>query len=184
MPSRIDTVYLRSLIKEKGFPSVASFGRHVGLSQSTMDRILDEKKPHNYNSQTLEIIANGLGVSTFELYKKEAIDEGLAVASAEAVAEVVVGAVSEAVTVVINDVAPDVPPQEVAKALPNEIPVVTPPAIDIPLYFDYIRKTYESSIEELKGVYTERIRTQNRIILGLFSVTAVLIATIVYLLVK
>lgn len=160
MPSRIDPSVVRHLIKDAGFPSIASFGRHIGLSQSTMDRVLDEKRPHNYNSQTIELIASGLGVSVYDLYKKEAIDEGIAVAEAETVAEAVVEAVAEAVTAVITEVAPDATPQEVAAAIPNEIPVKPP--IDLVAYFDYLKTSHETEIKTLTAAYESRIAQDSK----------------------
>lgn len=159
MPSRIDPSVVRHLIKDAGFPSIASFCRHIGLSQSTMDRVLDEKKPHNYNSQTIDLIASGLGVNTFDLYKKEAIDEGIAIAEAETVAEAVVEAVTEAVTAVITEVAPEATPQEVAAAIPNEIPVKPP--IDLVAYFDYI-KTLQDALSASYADSITKLEASNR----------------------
>ena len=181
MPSRIDPSVVRHLIKDAGFPSIASFGRHIGLSQSTMDRVLDEKRPHNYNSQTIELIANGLGVSVYDLYKKEAIDEGIAVAEAETVAEAVVEAVTEAVTAVITEVAPDATPQEVAAAIPNEIPVKPP--IGLVAYFDYIKtlqdalsESYEDSIAKIEASN----RTQRKILYGIILLLFALVIALLF----
>lgn len=155
MPSRIDTARLRRLIKEAGFRSFASFGASIGLSNSTMDRVLDEKNEHTYNQDTLERIAKGLNLSVYDLYKKEAINESFNVAVTEAMAEAVVEAVTEAVTVVATDVAPDASPQEVAGAIPP-LPV-TPPPLDLTAYLDYMRQTRSEEIDLLTRSCEQRI---------------------------
>ena len=161
MPSRLDYDKIKALIKERGYPSVAAFGRHIGVSESTFGRIKKGDR-HNCNQQTVDIIADGLGVSPFELYKKEAIDEGVAVATAEAVAEAVVEAVTEAVTAVVSDVAPAATPQEAAAAIPNEIPVTPPPALDLVAYFDYLKTSHETEIKTLTTAYEDRIAQDSK----------------------
>lgn len=156
MPSRIDTSLLRRLIKEAGFKSYAAFGAHVGLSGSTMDRVLNENNEHNYNSDTIERIAKGLNLSPFDLYKKEAIDAAVAAAAAEAVAEAVTEAVVEAVTVVAVDVAPEVPAQQIASAIP-QLNVTPPPALDPAVYLDYIRDSRKQEIDLLTQSCEQRI---------------------------
>lgn len=181
MPSRIDQEKLKALIKERGYPSVAAFGRHIGVSESTFGRIFSKDKHYNLTQQTLDIIADGLGISTFELYKKEAIDEGVAAATAEEMAGVVVEAVTEAVTAVITEVAPDATPQEVAAAIPNEIPVKPP--IDLVAYFDYIKTlqdalsdSYEDSIAKIEASN----RTQRKILYGIILLLFALVISLLF----
>lgn len=187
MPSRLDYDKIKALIKERGYPSVAAFGRHIGVSESTFGRI-KKGDQHNCNQQTVDIIADGLGVSPFELYKKEAIDEGVAVATAEAVAEAVVEAVTEAVTAVVSDVAPAATPQEAAAAIPNEIPVTPPPALDLVAYFDYLKTSHETEIKTLTTAYEDRIaqdsKNHNRLVQILCGVIAVLVVAVIWLAIK
>lgn len=183
MPSRLDPDKIKTLIKERGYPSVAAFGRHIGMSESTFGRIFKKSEQHNFTQQTIDIIADGLGVSPFELYKKEAIDEGVAVAAAETVAEAVAEAVTEAVTVVVSDVAPDATPQEVAAAIPNEIPVAPPPALDLVAYFDYLKSSHAVAIESLTSAYEDRIaqdaKNHNRLVQILCGVIAVMLIALI-----
>lgn len=180
MPSRIDQEKLKALIKERGYPSVAAFGRHIGVSESTFGRIFSKDKHYNITQQTLDIIADGLGISTFELYKKEAIDEGVAVATAEEMAVAVVEAVTEAVTAVITEVAPDATPQEVAAAIPNEIPVKPP--IDLVAYFDYLKASHETEIKTLTAAYESRIaqdsKNNSRLVTILCAAIAIMIVAL------
>lgn len=184
MPSRIDTVLVRRLIKEAGFKSYASFGEYVGISGSTMDRVLSEKNEHNYNSDTIERIAKGLNISPFDLYKKEAIDAAVAAAAAEAVAEAVVEAVTEAVTVVAVDVAPEVPAQQIASAIP-QLNVTPPPALDPSIYLDYIRDSRKQEIDLLTNACESRIAEceahNRRILRNLYITICALCAVIIYL---
>lgn len=188
MPSRLDPDKIRTLIKERGYPSVAAFGRHIGMSESTFGRIFKKGEQHNFTQQTIDIIADGLGVSPFELYKKEAIDEGVAVATAEAVAEAVVEAVTEAVTAVVSDVAPAATPQEAAAAIPNEIPVTPPPALDLVAYFDYLKTSHETEIKTLTTAYEDRIsqdsKNHNRLVSVLCSIIAALVVVVICLAIK
>ena len=186
MPSRLDPDIVRNLIKERGFPSVAAFGRHIGLSQSSLDRLFKKTEAHNFTQQTIDLIADGLGVNPFDLYKKEALDGGVAAAAAENMAEAVTEAVVAAVTVVASDVAPDATPQEVASAVPSEIPV-TPP-IDLVMYFNYLRDTHEAEIKTLTTMYNERIaelaKSSRQLTRALCGVIAALIFAVIYLLIK
>ena len=160
MPSRLDYDKIKALIKERGYPSVAAFGRHIGVSESTFGRI-KKGDQHNCNQQTVDIIADGLGVSPFELYKKEAIKEGVAAATAGEMAGAVMEAVTEAVTAVVADVAPEATPQEVAAAVPNKIPLNTNLPFDLVAYFDYLKTSHEAEIKTLTTAYEDRI-AQNR----------------------
>lgn len=182
MPSRIDQEKLKALIKEKGYPSVAAFGRHIGVSESTFGRIFSKDKHYNLTQQTLDIIADGLCISTFELYKKEAIDEGVAAATAEEMAGAVVEAVTEAVTAVVADVAPEATPQEVAAAVPNKIPVNTNLPIDLVAYFDYLKTSHESEIKTLTTAYEDRIahdhKNHSRLVSILCGVIAVMLVAL------
>ena len=58
MPSRLDPDIVRSLIKERGFPSVAAFGRHIGLSQSSLDRLFKKTETHNFTQQTIDLLSS------------------------------------------------------------------------------------------------------------------------------
>ena len=161
MPSRLDYDKIKALIKERGYPSVAAFGRHIGVSESTFGRI-KKGDQHNCNQQTVDIIADGLGVSPFELYKKEAINEGVAAATAEEMAGAVVEAVTEAVTAVVADVAPEATPQEVAAAVPNKIPINTNLPFDLVAYFDYLKTSHEAEIKTLTTAYEDRIAQDSK----------------------
>lgn len=188
MPSRLDPDKIKALIKERGFPSVAAFGRHIGLSESSLGRLFKKTEQHNFTHQTISMIADGLGVHPFELYKQEAIDEGVAVATAEAFAGAVVDAITEAVTAVTAEAPPDATPQEVADAVPNEIPLTVPPALDLKAYFDYIKQTHAEEITSLRSSYEERIAEtahhHKMAMRTLYVIVGVLAAIIVFLLLK
>lgn len=183
MPSRLDPDKIRTLIKERGYPSVAAFGRHIGMSESTFGRIFKKGEQHNFTQQTIDIIADGLGVSPFELYKKEAIDEGVAAATAEEMAGAVVEAVTEAVTAVVADVAPEATPQEVAAAVPNKIPVNTNLPFDLVAYFDYLKTSHESEIKTLTTAYEDRIahdhKNHSRLVSILCGVIVVMLIALI-----
>lgn len=182
MPSRLDYDKIKALIKERGYPSVAAFGRHIGVSESTFGRIKKGDR-HNCNQQTVDIIADGLGVSPFELYKKEAIDEGVAAATAEEMAEAVMEAVTEAVTAVVADVAPEATPQEVAAAVPNKIPLNTNLPFDLVAYFDYLKTSHESEIKTLATAYEDRIahdhKNHSRLVSILCGVIVVMLIALI-----
>ena len=155
-------------MNDRNIHSLASLSCKSGVSQATIDRIMHHRSG-NCNSQTVQLLADALKCSPFDLYTAEALTEGTAMATAVAVADAVdtlddgVGAVdavaeavNEAVNAVVSEVAPDAPPQEVASAIPA-IEVTPPPALDLAEYFDYLKSVHTRELESLHASYKRHL---------------------------
>ena len=181
MPSRLNPDAIRTKMKEAKITSLASLSTKSGISPATIDRIMHHRCG-NCNSQTVQMLADALKCSPFDLYTEEALTEGTAIAAAVAVADAVAEAVNEAVNAVVSEVAPEAAPQEVAAAIPNEIPVTPPPALDLVAYFDYLRASHESEIKTLTTAYENRIaqesKNHSRLVTILCGVIAVMLVAL------
>lgn len=125
-----------------------------GVSESTIRRILSDKSI-NTSDTVLQLIADALQCSPFDLLRDDAIDQVVRTDAEVAVSETVAEAVMEAVTVVTNDVAPDATPEQIAQAVPD-LQVTPPPALDIPAYVEYIRQSsaaHVKSVEESRNAW-------------------------------
>lgn len=183
MPSRLNPDAIRTKMKEAKITSLASLSTKSGISPATIDRIMHHRCG-NCNSQTVQMLADALKCSPFDLYTEEALTEGTAIAAAVAVADAVAEAVNEAVNAVVSEVAPEAAPQEVAAAVPNEIPV-TPPPIDLVAYFDYLKTSHESEIKTLTTAYEDRIAQDRKNHSRLVSILCgVIIVMLIALLLK
>ena len=107
MPSRLNPDAIRSRMMDLGIRSLSSLSIKSGVSPATIDRIMHHRSG-NCNSQTVQMIADALKCSPFDLYTEEALTEGTALAAASAVADAVAEAVNEAVNAVVSEVAPDI----------------------------------------------------------------------------
>lgn len=155
MPSRLDPDAIRARMNDLNIHSLASLSCKSGVSQATIDRIMHHRSG-NCNSQTVQLLADALKCSPFDLYTAEALTEGTAMATAVAVADAVAEAVNEAVNAVVSEVAPDAPPQEVASAIPA-IEVTPPPALDLAEYFDYLKSVHTRELESLHASYKRHL---------------------------
>lgn len=155
MPSRLDPDAIRARMNDLNIHSLASLSCKSGVSQATIDRIMHHRSG-NCNSQTVQLLADALKCSPFDLYTEEALAEGTAMATAVAVADAVAEAVNEAVNAVVSEVAPDAPPQEVASAIPA-IEVPPPPALDLAAYFEYLKSVHARELESLHASYKRHI---------------------------
>lgn len=176
MPSRLNPDAIRSRMKEVGIPSLASLSNKSGLSQATIDRIM-HRRCGNCNSQTVQMLADALKCSPFDLYTEEALTEGTALAEAVAVADAVAEAVNEAVNAVVSEVAPNADPQEVAKAIPD---ISVAPVVDLNAYFEHIKDVHRQELANLTEIYKSREADHKRHINALYTVLgALLIALII-----
>ena len=155
MPSRLNPDAIRSRMMDLGIRSLSSLSTKSGVSPATIDRIMHHRSG-NCNSQTVQMIADALKCSPFDLYTEEALTEGTALAAASAVADAVAEAVNEAVNAVVSEVAPDAPPQEVASAIPA-IEVPPPPALDLAAYFEYLKSVHARELESLHASYKRHL---------------------------
>lgn len=174
MPSRLNPDAIRSRMMDLGIRSLSSLSTKSGVSPATIDRIMHHRSG-NCNSQTVQMIADALKCSPFDLYTEEALTEGTALAAASAVADAVAEAVNEAVNAVVSEVAPDAPPQEVASAIP-EIDVPPPPALDLAAYFEYLKTVHAQELSELHASYKRHLTVLY------FGVGALIIALLLALL--
>lgn len=175
MPSRLNPDAIRSRMKEVGIPSLASLSNKSGLSQATIDRIM-HRRCGNCNSQTVQMLADALKCSPFDLYTEEALTEGTALAEAVAVADAVAEAVNEAVNAVVSEVAPNADPQEVAKAIPD---ISVAPVVDLNAYFEHIKDVHRQELENLTEVYKAREADHKRHINALYTGIAILAVALI-----
>ena len=186
MPSRLSPDAIKTKMKEAGITSQSSLASKSGLSPATIDRIMHHRCG-TCNSQTVQMLADALKCSPFDLYSDEALAEGTALAAAVAVADAVAEAVNEAVNAVVSEVAPDAAPQDVAAAVPTDLPVTTTPAIDLVQYFSYLRDSHETEIKTLTTMYNERIaelaKSSRQLTCALCGVIAALVAVVIYLII-
>lgn len=119
-----------------------------GVSESTIRRILANAE-YKTNDSTLQLLAEALQCSPFDLLRDEAITDVVKVEANLAVSEVVAEAVMDAVTVVTDSIAPDASQETIANAVP-EMQVTPPPALDIPSYIKYIEASTSAHVEALR----------------------------------
>ena len=184
MPSRLNPDAIRTKMKEAKITSLASLSTKSGISPATIDRIMHHRCG-NCNSQTVQMLADALKCSPFDIYSEEALTEGTAIATAAAVADAVAEAVNEAVNAVVSEVAPEAAPQEVAAAVPKDLPVTPPPAIDLVGYFNYLKESHDAEIKNLTALYEERIAHDSKNHVRLVRILCAIIGCLIlYLMVK
>lgn len=147
MPSRCSGEKLRQQMVNAKM-TTSKLIQKSGVSESTIRRILADKE-YKTNDTTLQLLADALGCSPFDLLREDAISDAVRVEADLAVSGIVAEAVMDAVTVVTDSVAPEATAEEVAEAVP-EIQVVTPPALDIPSYIDYIKESTAAQVKSLE----------------------------------
>lgn len=150
MPSRLSGQRVRAKMQAAGLTQ-AQLCAITDLSPATIDRIVNDRG-NSYNNYTVQRLADGLGCQAFELFTEDAVACEISEQTNHIVADVVAEAVAEAVTAEAGDVAPQATPEQVAEAVPN-IPVSTPPVLDVSSYFAYIQSNHHREMEALEKAH-------------------------------
>ena len=148
MPKRCSGEKVRRQMTRLGLTTSQLMAKS-GLSESTIRRILANREEHATSDYTVQHLADALQCSPYDILRDDAIVDVVKTDSEFTVAEVLAEAVMEAVTVVTDNVAPDASPEDIAKVVPP-LQVTPPPTLDVPSYFDYIKRTTDDHIQSLK----------------------------------
>lgn len=148
MPARCSSQKIKEQMAKLGMKT-SKLMAVSGLSESTIHRLLTDK-PVTTNDKTLQILADALQCSPFDLLRDSAIDQVVKTEADNAMTGVVAEAVLEAVTVVTESLAPETPPETIAEQIP-QLPVSAPAALDIPTYIEYLRDSNNARIDDLRN---------------------------------
>lgn len=181
MPARCSADKIRTLMTAR-LLTASQLADAAGVSHSTIARILNGNE-HRTSDSTLNLLAQALGCSPFDLLPDEAVNDIVRTETESAVVGVVAEAVAEALTVVVDglDTAASQPtPQDIAKAVPA-MEVTAPPVLDIQAYINYIRQTCDEKVALARDELSAVRRSRTRWIIFAISVIVFVLVTIIIL---
>ena len=158
MPARCSSQKIKAQMARLGMKT-SKLMAVSGLSESTLHRLLTDK-PVTTNDRTLQILADALQCSPFDLLRDSEIDQVVKTEADNAMTGVVAEAVLEAVTVVTESLAPETPPETIAEQIP-QLPVSVPAALDIPTYIEYLRDSHNDRIDDMQRALQDMRSARN-----------------------
>lgn len=158
MPARCSSQKIKAQMARLGMKT-SKLMAVSGLSESTLHRLLTDK-PVTTNDRTLQILADALQCSPFDLLRDSEIDQVVKTEADNAMTGVVAEAVLEAVTVVTESLAPETPPETIAEQIP-QLPVSAPAALDIPTYIEYLRDSHNDRVDDMQRALQDMRSARN-----------------------
>lgn len=161
MPSRCSSAKVRAKMTEARL-TAAQLADKAGISDSTMNRILQEKG-YKTSDSTLTLLAGALNCSPFDLLRDDSINEMIHKEAEDAVTGIVAEAVAEAITVVVDELTPteDAPtPERIADSVPP-MQVNTPPVLDVASYIEHIKQACDEKIAAVMTRFDDMRKSRN-----------------------